>query len=75
MTDNNFERARSIAMTWLAGNYSDKGHAVGLEEISKAIEKSPETIVEMSLSKPSLEDVFLTMTGTKLREGKVIERP
>ncbi|VVB65367.1 Trehalose/maltose import ATP-binding protein MalK [Candidatus Gugararchaeum adminiculabundum] len=44
-----------------------------LPEISKALEKSGETIVELSLSRPSLEDVFLTMTGSKLREVVAVE--
>lgn len=39
-----------------------------LPEISKALRQNGETVVEMSLSKPSLEDVFLKMTGAKLRE-------
>lgn len=43
-----------------------------LPEISKAVEKNGETVVEMSVSRPSLEDVFLKITGSKLREvGKV----
>jgi len=43
-----------------------------LPEISKALDKGKETVVEMSLSRPSLEDVFLKLTGSKLREvGKV----
>jgi len=44
-----------------------------LPEISKALEKSGETIIEMSLSRPSLEDVFLAMTGSKLREANAVE--
>jgi ABC-2 type transport system ATP-binding protein len=49
-----------------------KDIASRLPEISKAVEKSGETVVEMSVSRPSLEDVFLKMTGSKLREvGKV----
>ncbi len=39
-----------------------------LPEISKHLEKHGQTVVEMSLSRPSLEDVFLTITGSKLRE-------
>lgn len=43
-----------------------------LPEISKVLEKNGETVVEMSVSRPSLDDVFLKMTGLKLREvGKV----
>jgi len=49
-----------------------KGIASRLPEISKALEKNGETVVEMSVSRPSLDDVFLKMTGLKLREvGKV----
>lgn len=41
-------------------------------EISREVEKNGETVVEISVSKPSLEDVFLKITGTKLTEvGKV----
>ena len=39
-----------------------------LPEIARALEKNGETVVEMSVSRPSLEDVFLKMTGLKLRE-------
>ena len=40
--------------------------------ISKALKDEGETIIELSLSEPSLEDVFLKLTGSKLREvGKV----
>jgi len=49
-----------------------KDIASRLPEISKALEKNGETVVEMSVSRPSLEDVFLKITGLKLREvGKV----
>lgn len=37
--------------------------------ITKLFEKNNESIVEFNVSKPSLEDVFLKLTGTKLREG------
>lgn len=41
-------------------------------EISREVEKNGESVVEISVSKPSLEDVFLKITGTKLTEvGKV----
>lgn len=40
-----------------------------IPEITKTIEKYGENIVELSISKPSLEDVFLKLTGAKLREG------
>lgn len=39
-----------------------------LPEIARMLEKNGETVVEMSVSRPSLEDVFLKMTGLKLRE-------
>ncbi|MFA6328501.1 MAG: ABC transporter ATP-binding protein [Candidatus Micrarchaeia archaeon] len=45
-----------------------KDIASRLPEIAKALEKHGETVVEMSVSRPSLEDVFLKMTGLKLRE-------
>jgi len=44
-----------------------------LPEIARALEKNGETVVEMSVSKPSLEDVFLKMTGLKLREVNKVE--
>ncbi|MDE1798265.1 MAG: ABC transporter ATP-binding protein [Candidatus Micrarchaeota archaeon] len=44
-----------------------------LPDISRALEKKGEVIVELSLSRPSLEDVFLTMTGSKLREAGMVE--
>ena len=44
-----------------------------LPEISKVLEKNGETIVEMSVSRPSLDDVFLKMTGLKLREVTKVE--
>lgn len=44
-----------------------------LPEISRALEKGGETVIEMSVSRPSLENVFLAMTGTKLREGGTVE--
>jgi len=58
------------------------GHGVFIEgdeiaskipEISKAVEKHGETIVELSLSRPSLEDVFLALTGSNLRETNAKE--
>jgi len=45
-----------------------KGIAERLPEIAKVLVKHGETVVEMSVSQPSLEDVFLKMTGLKLRE-------
>jgi hypothetical protein len=42
--------------------------AARLPEIAKVLVKHGETVVEMSVSQPSLEDVFLKMTGLKLRE-------
>lgn len=39
-----------------------------LPEIARALEKNGESVVEMSVSRPSLEDVFLKLTGLKLRE-------
>ena len=49
-----------------------KDIASRLAEISKAVEKNGETVIEISVSRPSLEDVFLKLTGSKLREvGKV----
>ncbi len=50
-----------------------KNVSAELPEISKALKKSGETVVELSLSKPSLEDVFLKLTGSKLREVGRIE--
>lgn len=47
-----------------------RGIAARLPEIAKTLEKNGETVVEMSVSQPSLEDVFLKMTGLKLREVK-----
>ena len=44
------------------------GIAERLPEIAKVLVKNGETVVEMSVSQPSLEDVFLKMTGLKLRE-------
>ncbi len=41
--------------------------------ISRALKDNGETVVELSISKPSLEDVFLKLTGTKLREAGKIE--
>lgn len=46
-----------------------------LPEISKLLEKNKQTVVEMSLSKPSLEDVFMSITGAKLREVGAVEHP
>jgi len=40
-----------------------------LEDITGIIEKSGERIVELSVSKPSLEDVFLKITGSRLHEA------
>ena len=45
-----------------------KNIAARLPEIAKILEKKGETVVEMTVSRPSLEDVFLKMTGLKLRE-------
>ncbi|MCX6770289.1 MAG: ABC transporter ATP-binding protein [Candidatus Micrarchaeota archaeon] len=45
-----------------------KSIAARLPEIAKILEKHGETVVEMTVSRPSLEDVFLKMTGLKLRE-------
>lgn len=44
-----------------------------LPEISKVLKKNGETVVELTLSKPSLEDVFLKLTGAKLREVVKVE--
>lgn len=43
--------------------------SIKIPEITRIFEKNKETIVELSISKPSLEDVFLKLTGAKLREG------
>ncbi|MFA6214051.1 MAG: ABC transporter ATP-binding protein [Candidatus Micrarchaeia archaeon] len=45
-----------------------KGISSRLPEIARALAQNKETVVEMSVSQPSLEDVFLKMTGLKLRE-------
>ncbi|MFA5106406.1 MAG: ABC transporter ATP-binding protein [Candidatus Micrarchaeia archaeon] len=50
-----------------------KGIAARLPEIAKILEQNGESVVEMSVSRPSLEDVFLKMTGLKLREVNKIE--
>ncbi|MEM4366764.1 MAG: ABC transporter ATP-binding protein [Candidatus Anstonellales archaeon] len=52
-----------------------EGKEIGLHmaEISKALKENGETIVELSISKPSLEDVFLKLTGSKLREASAVE--
>ena len=44
-----------------------------LPEIAKLLEKNGETVIEMSVSRPSLEDVFLKLTGLKLLEAKKAE--
>ncbi|MCX8200200.1 MAG: ABC transporter ATP-binding protein [Candidatus Micrarchaeota archaeon] len=40
-----------------------------IQDITRVLEKHGEKIVEFSVSRPSLEDVFLKLTGAKLREG------
>lgn len=40
-----------------------------ISQITKKFENNKENIVEFAVSKPSLEDVFLKLTGAKLREG------
>ena len=47
--------------------------AARLPEIAKILKKNGEIVVEMSVSQPSLEDVFLKMTGLKLREVNKVE--
>lgn len=42
--------------------------SIKIPEITKIFEKNKENIVELSISKPSLEDVFLKLTGAKLKE-------
>jgi len=42
-------------------------HTVG--EITKVFARSGEKIIELSVSKPSLEDVFLKLTGAQLKEA------
>ncbi|MCX8205818.1 MAG: ABC transporter ATP-binding protein [Candidatus Micrarchaeota archaeon] len=44
-----------------------------IQEITRVLEKHGEKIVELSISRPSLEDVFLKLTGAKLREGAADE--
>lgn len=44
-----------------------------IPQITKVFEKYGENVIELSISKPSLEDVFLKLTGTKLREGTANE--
>ncbi|MFA6907397.1 MAG: ABC transporter ATP-binding protein [Candidatus Micrarchaeia archaeon] len=44
-----------------------------LPEIAKILVKNGEAVIEMSVSQPSLEDVFLKMTGLKLLEAKKAE--
>ena len=44
-----------------------------LPEIARILVKNGETVIEMSVSQPSLEDVFLKMTGLKLLEAKKAE--
>jgi len=39
-----------------------------IQEVTKIFQKHKENIVELSISRPSLEDVFLKLTGAKLRE-------
>jgi ABC-type uncharacterized transport system ATPase subunit len=46
-----------------ADNVSEK-----VAEITKAFTKHKEKIIEFSVSKPSLEDVFLKLTGAQLKE-------
>jgi len=43
--------------------------ATKVGEITKAFGKSKEKIIEFSISKPSLEDVFLKLTGAQLKEA------
>ena len=50
-----------------------KGISSRLPEIAKLLEKNGETVIEMSVSRPSLEDVFLKLTGLKLLEAKKAE--
>jgi ABC-type uncharacterized transport system ATPase subunit len=38
-------------------------------EITRAFGKKGEKIIELSVSKPSLEDVFLKLTGAQLKEA------
>ncbi|NYZ77668.1 ABC transporter ATP-binding protein [Candidatus Micrarchaeota archaeon] len=42
-------------------------------EITRIFGKSREKIIELSVSKPSLEDVFLKLTGAQLKEGVKVE--
>ncbi len=44
-----------------------------IPQISRIFEKHDEKVVELNISRPSLEDVFLKLTGTKLREGTANE--
>lgn len=44
-----------------------------IQEITRLMEKHGEKIVEFAISRPSLEDVFLKLTGAKLREGAADE--
>ncbi|MEM3363988.1 MAG: ABC transporter ATP-binding protein [Candidatus Micrarchaeia archaeon] len=46
-----------------------------VQDITKIFAKHEEKIVEFSISRPSLEDVFLKLTGAKLREGAANETP
>lgn len=50
-----------------------EGKEIAIEDISKVLKEHGETIVELSHSKPSLEDVFLKLTGSKLVEVSKIE--
>ena len=44
-----------------------------VSEITKVFVRKKEKIVELSVSKPSLEDVFLKLTGAQLKEAVKIE--
>ncbi|MEM2909370.1 MAG: ABC transporter ATP-binding protein [Candidatus Bilamarchaeaceae archaeon] len=44
-----------------------------VSEITKAFTKGKEKIIELSVSKPSLEDVFLKLTGAQLKEAVKVE--
>ncbi|MEM0438130.1 MAG: ABC transporter ATP-binding protein [Candidatus Micrarchaeia archaeon] len=44
-----------------------------IQPITRLMERHGEKIVELSISRPSLEDVFLKLTGAKLREGAADE--
>ncbi len=53
-----------------ADNISQK-----VAEITKAFTKKKEKIIEFSVSKPSLEDVFLKLTGAQLKATRPGDRP